>query len=806
MDWLNRLLFADVPAGTTLQSAEWTFRGPWPGWLAAIVLLGCLAAVGMLYARESARVSWFRRCAMAVARMAALGLLIGLVMKPVVVAEFAGERPRGVAVMLDNSQSFQQTDRRVSPRDRIRVGIARGSIAANANPDDPQWLSAATEMPENPTRSSVARSSLENPQFDIVNALKRLGPLKLYTFGQQLRSIPEDAKSSPATSLLSVFRSDEERTALADGVAEVLQRRDGDAPAAIVLITDGLDNASKLPLDEAARECKRLGVPLHIYGVGSSEAGILQLKDAAIPETIFFDDTVSIPVRWRGQGFKNGVGVVSATLGGRVVASREVQLKDGQVGKTTITFTPERRGGPREERQDIVVTLRSKDDPSYFDEVRRNVQLVDRKVKVLVIEGDPRWEFKFLMPTLLRDRRVEASFLLIGGDPKLLRNGPPFLPEFPERDKLFGYDLIILGDVPVASLGPERQSVLQDFAREGGGLVIIAGRQHLPSEYDGSALAEVLPVEIRPTKYAVDPTSRPLPFTPLLTPAGERSAMLTLADSPEENLRTWRELPGLFWYYPASKLRPGATTLLGHPTAGLGDAPMPLIATHYYGKGQVLFLAADETWRWRYNAQEKLYARFWGQVVYQLGLPHLLGNANRVQVALDRGEAILGRPGYIYARLLDGDYRPLTEPRVTATLLSLDAPPGEGKSRQVTMDAIAGRPGEYRAFLPHDLPGRFELKLTRPEAAAFSYRVQLPPQHELEPAGLAEGPLRELAQSTGGRFYHEEDLPELVKSIQPKNAAFSVRREILMWNPLVLLLFVGLVTAEWVMRKFANLS
>src|SRR5262249_42201905 len=153
-----------------------------------------------------------------------------------------------------------------------------------------------------------------------------------------LRAVADDPQGGFAA-LGREFTSEDARTALADALADLLQRGDGDLPGAVVLVTDGIDNASKLPLDEAARECARLGVPLHVYGVGSSEAGILQLKDAGIPDTLFYDDTASIPVRWRGQGFKDGRAIVSVTLGGRVVASREVPLRDGEVGKVVLTFT-----------------------------------------------------------------------------------------------------------------------------------------------------------------------------------------------------------------------------------------------------------------------------------------------------------------------------------------------------------------------------------------------------------------------------------------------------------------------------------
>jgi hypothetical protein len=71
---------------------------------------------------------------------------------------------------------------------------------------------------------------------------------------------------------------------------------------------------------------------------------------------------------------------------------------------------------------------------------------------------------------------------------------------------------------------------------------------------------------------------------------------------------------------------------------------------------------------------------------------------------------------------------------------------------------------------------------------------------------MAEGPLKALAAATGGKFYHEEDLPSLAASIEPKSASYVQRREILFWNPLAFVVFVLLISAEWVGRKFANLT
>jgi hypothetical protein len=238
----------------------------------------------------------------------------------------------------------------------------------------------------------------------------------------------------------------------------------------------------------------------------------------------------------------------------------------------------------------------------------------------------------------------------------------------------------------------------------------------------------------------------------------------------------------------------------------MGEQPMPLLVMQTYGKGPVLFLASDETWRWRYNVGDRHFGRFWGQVIYQTGLPHLLGGAKRAQLVLGQSGATLGQPTSVHARLFDVDYRPLKTERVAARLEHLDAGPGQERSRPLVFEPVAGQPGEYRALLANDVAGRFELKLTNPDDATLPFQVSMPAGHEMEIAGMAEDALREAARLSGGHFYREEDLARLPEQIEPRQSAFTVRQEVLLWNPLALLLFVGLVTAEWVLRKFSNLS
>src|SRR5205085_3366331 len=107
--------------------------------------------------------------------------------------------------------------------------------------------------------------------------------------------------------------------------------------------------------------------------------------------------------------------------------------------------------------------------------ITRSLRVVDQKIRVLYVESSPRWEYKFLQPALLRDKRVQVDFLLIHADPKVSKGGKPFLSEFPRsREEFFGakYNLVILGDVAADYLGIEHQAWIREIVQEGAGLVV----------------------------------------------------------------------------------------------------------------------------------------------------------------------------------------------------------------------------------------------------------------------------------------------------------------------------------------------
>ena len=785
--------------------ADLALRGWFPLWLA--VTLGVVATAGtvFLYLNESGRLPLWRRLLLAITRIGILGSVLFLALRPTIIRQRTDDRPRPVALLVDESQSMQTRDPRNNLAERWRVGVAFDKrpvdqpIPSNGSAGD-----LGPDVPEKPSRTDLVKAVLTHPKLHIIDKLKNIGPIQPSGFGG--RRVAKDGRDQ---SWVNGIANAEPRTAIADATLDLLQRDDADRPAAVVLMTDGRENAGTQSLDDLARACAAAKVPLHIYGVGSSSFGTLALRDVAVPETLFVEDTVAVPVRYRVRGYKSGSVEIVVTLSGKEVARKLVEVKEGEDLRELLAFVPLPKD-VQPGKQELTTSIRlSTGFDVISDDVTKSVRVVDRKVKVLVVDAEPRWDFKFLQRALLRDRRVEASFYLANADSSAMRSGAPFVAGFPNsRQELFQYDLLIIGDLPASAMAPDQREFVRDFVAEGGGLIHIAGRKNAPAWFVNTPLADVLPVEITPQRFATDGAGAGVSFRPMVTAVGLRSPLLSLEDDPATNLRTWQQLPEIYWHYPTVKLKPAADALLVHPEQkGTDGKPMPLLAGHYYGKGYVLFAGFDETWRWRFNAADQYFGRFWSQAVYAAGVPRTLGT-KLTQLSLDTADPLVGKTGQIYARLFSPDLRPLTADRIEARLERLDAAADDpDRIKNVELRAVPGQPGDYLTTVPFNRVGKFAFKVDAgADAAMLEYRVGLPADHELAPGGMAEEDLRRLAEATGGTFHREEDLHTLIAAVKPQTYPITMREELLLWNKWALFGLVGLFTLEWFFRKFNGLS
>jgi len=493
--------------------------------------------------------------------------------------------------------------------------------------------------------------------------------------------------------------------------------------------------------------------------------------------------------------------------GERPLVEKTVRLGPG-VTCVRLSFTPEDDGA----RSYTAVLAPIEGETSVENNERRfHLTVVDTRVQGLLVGGPPRWEYRFLRGIFERDRRVQLRAVVFEapGASGLRRGRAP--GEYPaSREELFFYDFIVLGDVDPRRFERGEIEDLKAFVSEKGGtLVLIAGAQYLPYAYRDTPLEELLPVILDPRDP--DPVKLRHRFADglrfLPTPAGARTSLLALHADPRESAAIWKVLMPLRFAIPVRQPKPGATVLAeGTPlNKARGESQkIPLLVTQRYGMGQVLFVATDETWRWRYKVGERYHGRFWGQVVgWATGDEAAAGKEALGRARTDRNGYVEGETVTVEARVRKDDRTPLEGGRVVATLRL-----GGKDVARTALAPLPGRGGMYRGSWSGLQRGSYTVLVRAEELpekrgeAAVSFLVERETPLELQELTCDLELARELAEVSGGRVY----LPETVSRIPLEIPAAPERRRERVSVELAstwffLLALLALLAAEWAVRK-----
>ncbi len=817
-DLLLKLLDPRVSEAGRITGASLAFRGGMgAGWFVLWILVGAALSYWMYRASPVTLPAW-RRHTLAGLRALFVALLLALLMRPVLAFTVEGSVRRVLVMLFDSSASMQIKDPRLDADDQKRAAIARNILDPKGGLKQPLDRSRAREFEQVP-RIEIVKSALKNERLDLLPRLDKEFDLSAFSFGQGVAELSTrkaggatngpaaaDGASVDAFDWVDRLEASAPTTALGDAIREALNRKRGQPLAGLVLVSDGVNNSGSQPRDAAAL-ARQENVPLFIYGVGITSPRDIILQNLFAPEVTFVKDEVPVTVRVRGQGLSGDTAEVQLKLGDQTVATKTITFSGDGEQVVQMKFTPQSTG-----EYDLTASIDARPDETVKDNNSRaqRLKVIDAKIKVLLVDQSPRWEFRYLQAMLLRDRRVELKCFLVEGDKAIARlPDTPYLPEFPtRRDELFKFDLVILGDVDPKVLNAQHQDNLNKLVSDfGGGLLVVAGKRFMPSNYRRSAIDKLLPVEFDPLtlESSQDPVAEK-PVKLQLTAAGRANAMLRIADKEEENAQLWAQLPPVYWVAKVSRPKPAAEVLLVDPDPAKESrfGKMPVIAVQQYGLGQVMFVGTDNTWRWRKNAGDFYYTAVWGQIAQRISIQRLLGISKRTQLSTDRQNYMTGDRVTVYARLYTGvGFDPVQESSVKA---GFGLKNGAGPRPEVILRPIPEQPAMYRGEFVAPAAGAYGFWVESDSQTMLDFNVT-EPKFEFGETAMNEPLLKELAASTGGHFFREEDLHKLPELISSKTERVRSPMEVELWaSPLYFLLMLGVVSAEWVLRKLSHLK
>ena len=742
------------------QEGDFTFASPWP----ALLILGGVALVTIpaLFTYGAARGDSQRldRAVMAAIRLGLVAILVFILFQPTLMLTSVVPQRNFVGILIDDSQSMRIAD---------EDGMAR---------------------------SDFVQSTFGSEGSELLTSLSEKFALRFFRFSRdasRLNTIDNLSYSGTATDLgNAMVRAQEELAGL--------------PISGLVVISDGADNSGEA-LAESLLPLQAANVPVYTVGLGDEDLSPdVQLSRVEMPRTVLVGTSLVVDVIVAHRGYSGRTVQLLVEDAGQLLATEDVTFeRDGEPVVARVRIEAE-DAGPR--------LLRFRVSAQRGERVTENnvrdvlVDVVNEAEKILYFEGEPRWEVKFLRRAVSEDENLQVVVLQRTAESKFLRldvdDADELAAGFPKtREELFRYRALILGSVEASFFTHDQLDMITDFvSQRGGGLLVLGGRNAFAEgSYQGTRLAEALPVFMDDElSTGAEPYYTELFITP--TRAGLTHPTTQLGQEDSDAVRErWESLPPVTTLNPITRLKPGATGLLTGGPEGDRDRQV-VLAYHRYGRGKVIALPIQDSWTWQMHAdvplEDQTHETFWRQLLRWLadGVPH------QVQAQSEREVVEPGQPVNLAVEVGDSAYAEVNDGNVIAVVHD-----PSGGSRSVPLDWDVELDGHYDGAFPTAEPGLYEVSIRATRAGdtigtAVTYVNVAPSDDEYFDASMRGTTLSRVADQTGGLFYTTESVATLAEDISLTGAGVTLTEERDLWDmPILLLLVLGLMAAEWGYRR-----
>ena len=743
----------------------------WPWWA---VTLGLLIMAGItLYTYLGLKRPLSRRFRFLLIslRILAAAVLLICLLEPVLVEKKDITPPMNLLILADTSRSMALTDVELNGESVSRLSVVNRLLFDAASGFLPKL----------------------NDRFDT----------HLYQFDKQAERV---------THPIEYLEADGGLTDIAAAIRHAVKEWRGQQLAGVVLMTDGAHNASTVPM----REITDTQIPIYTVGVGDPQPPKdLRITKVEVSPVVYMEHEVPIRVVVEHTGYAGSqVRLTLRDTEDTVIDATSMSLTDSPTQTVEFILIPKASGT----FQYTVALPNLPDELTHEDNEKTfPLKVVKTKLRVLYIDGRPRWEYTFLKRALERDADVDATCLILSDrDPtqhrgtQLQRTGGYYpqntasnqMPRFPTTlQGLLAYDVLIVGDTIPRALTETQHRAIVDFVEKRGRAIVFLGGQNSlgVNGFGKTDLAELLPIHIPTNGCYV----RNEDFSLELTPSGLYHPMTRLGDTRATVETVWRDLPTLSRWFSGFQLKGGATTLGTYRRSG-GNTAVPIIIFHRIGLGKSLLIAAEGVWNWAFGVwsftdKDDTYPRLWGQIIRWMATR---ADTKQLNVTTDLSTYTVDDEVQVTLFAYNESYHPLADAAVR-----IEVVPPDNKSFQLRTSPQPTTAGAYTAQFRANQKGRYEIRATGShgdltlgeDSTSVFVQSQLA---ELENPQLDEARLKELASKTRGVYTPIADAMTLPDKVRDVQEPVFVTQERDIWDtPLVLILVLSMLGMEWFLRK-----
>lgn len=738
------------------EKGRLAFATAWP--LYTLILIGGAAVALAVFSYARARAKTRRDLVLLTSlRILAMGLLVFCLARPVLLIPTVIPQRNFLGILIDESRSMSISD----AGEGARIDFARRAFAG---PD------------------SALRAALEERFL-----------LRFYRFDRTTERLDDPG----------AVRAAGRATDLAQALDAA--RRDLSAVplAGLVVLTDGADN-SEASLSEPLLALQSASVPVYTVGLGRERFDRdIEIARVETPRTVLKGSSLVVDLVVEQRGYGRETVQVTVEDGGRIVAAQEVRLPpDGESATVRVRFRAE-EAGPRLFR--FHLAPQPGEVVTENNERRALIVVEDDRKRILYFEGEPRFEVKFIRRAIADDENVRVVTLQRTADNKYLRldvaDADDLAGGFPRtREELFRYRGLILGSIEASYFTHDQLRMIEEFVGQRGGGLLVLGSQHSFARggYAGTPVEAALPV-VLPSPGSYESFYAEVFVEP--TRLGLGHPVTQIDEDADESARRWSEMPAVSVVNPVTEVKAGATTLLTGDGPDI-DGPLVVLAHQRYGRGKALALPVQDSWMWQMHADVPLddmtHETFWQQL-----LRWLVSNVPEpVMARPERDRIDVGDSVELVAEVQDPTFLRVNSASVVARVLT-----PSGVEVETSLDWAVDADGEYRGQIRLEEPGVHRIQVAANENDAVigqhtTYVEAGDLGSEYFGAEMRAPLLRRIADETGGRYYTAASVDALPEDVSFTESGTTVLEERDLWDmPLIFLVLLGLVSAEWAYRR-----
>jgi hypothetical protein len=771
----------------TASKLSFTPISSWPLIVGTAVLLALLSIY--FYSRVRGDFSAGKRRLLTALRIMAFMCLILVLLQPAINIKSRESRRPKILVLVDGSASMNLPYLPGSDYDSSR---SRASVAAEFTRALIEKLPRRFEKQIFLFSDTLAEISASELAERRPGEGAGIGPANMEP------SSRPGVKSPRASSMPSLSEGGREaragspRSALGLALTEA-SRRVGNAPGAVVLISDGASSYGPDP----SRVARALSLP--VYGVVAAEEGRfrdIEVSEVLSPSSGFVGSEIPVLVRVKGHGLENLDVPVTISEAGLIVSRGTLKLAGSAHTELLLSLRPAATAGVH--FYELRVPAVGGEASTLNNLKRFAVEAVSEKLKITYLEGDLTWDFRFLKRELESDPRLETTFALVSGWKAGSPNVKTVSTSVPAG--LGGASVVIVGDGAARYINPGLWRNIEELVFSGGGVLFagVEGLAQMPASARG-----LLPVELRrPEKWG------PRGFMDVaLTAQGLEHPVCEVEKDPALNRESWEEVSPLIGTSAIERAKPGTSVLLRGYSE---DVESPVLVAGNFGKGRVLLAGAGGLWRWGFTlpgmgGSKRLYPSLISNAVSWLSES---SRESKFEVVPAKWVFESGDDVLFDAREVDEVSSARLEVRDASgrqTLLSVSAA-GDEASRALRFGTL--RPGVYsykasasQAGRTLSFQGRFMVDTTGAED-----RSLFPDPRLLSYISQASGGTSFRAGQADAGQVDAGQLDKLVREISAFGDKVVVERQVRLWNhPFLFVLFTCLLALEWWLRRRSGL-